>query len=241
MNARTPLLIATVTCLTLHSATAVVSIEPDQVDRTFQQGSDGYRGAFDTQLFLAQPDTDLSASPVILVDLGSETSQALLRFDDIIGERPDQVPAGARIVSATLTITPVSGGAEGAVAYCMAAYWYGPDTWNLWIDGVQPDGLEAYRLPMAPVGPVGANPVDIDVTASLQMWCEGGTNRGWVITHEGPSFDGFEFASSDHPDASARPRLTVAFELPCPSDVTQDGLVDVDDLISVILSWGSCP
>jgi hypothetical protein len=37
-------------------------------------------------------------------------------------------------------------------------------------------------------------------------------------------------------------RLTDFFfqNVPCPSDVAQDGTVDIDDLFTVIAAWGDC-
>ena len=36
------------------------------------------------------------------------------------------------------------------------------------------------------------------------------------------------------------PRLSMTEAPPCPGDINCDGVVDVEDLVEVILNWGTC-
>lgn len=72
---------------------------------TFQEGS-GYTGTKDTMLHGGNPGTSYAEDPEITIDAddGGREAQGLLRFDGLLGSGTDQVPAGATIHSATLTV-----------------------------------------------------------------------------------------------------------------------------------------
>src|SRR5437773_2437010 len=82
-----------------------------QVVVTFQQGTGGYAGYQDSQIREVQPTTVLTDnSPTnpgqIRVDGedGGGIVYGLLRFDNIFGTGPGQIPPGANISAATLRI-----------------------------------------------------------------------------------------------------------------------------------------
>jgi hypothetical protein len=84
---------------------------------------------------------------------------------------------------------------------------------------------------------------DPQMVADVQDWLDNPAgNFGWLARgYEGPmGFIAKGFWSSEGPDETQRPRLTIDFTPPtaCVGDVDGNGSVDVDDLIAVILDWG---
>src|SRR5262245_8529588 len=95
---------------THHSqAASAVLNSPQTFITSFQEGIGGYVGTVDTALIARFPDTDNSAweERSVATSLGPFPSprQGLLRFDDIFGNGPGQVPLEADLVSATLSLT----------------------------------------------------------------------------------------------------------------------------------------
>ena len=87
----------------------VGSAAANVVTVSFQNGA-GYAGTFD-RMISERDDHNVNGSEVINDFLDGYTldsspdEQLLIRFDDIIGGGPGQIPAGATILSAALTVT----------------------------------------------------------------------------------------------------------------------------------------
>ncbi len=201
----------------------------------YQQGVDHgygtYAGAHDVQLDQSFPDT---VEPIgqdangLLVDWpdagGSNEDQVLLRFDDLFGDQPGQIPYGAKIVAATLTVDSNNQG-DGARMYRMLLPWDSQaDTWNSFgsdsdgrnaTPGVQADGLEARIAYDSQVGTVdgggdtGTGVTEIGVTKDLQAWADGDTNHGWFLGGFELLTDGWAFSPSEASNPNDRPLLTV--------------------------------
>jgi hypothetical protein len=78
---------------------------------TFQRGVDGYTGTVDTYLQQDRATTDHGDFDELDWDLGTGRDQiTLIRFDDIFGLSPSQIPEGAVISSATLTYSDFNDG-----------------------------------------------------------------------------------------------------------------------------------
>lgn len=215
----------------------------EQTTVTFQEGADGYRGARDTYLVEDNPNADNGQLDHVTVDCCHDPTGAandgLLRFDGIFGNGPDQIPIGSTIISAalTLTVTP-NCGAPSTELHRMLQPWYDDDTWNFWVDGIDPDGSEAAVQVDAEVGPA-CGTLGIDVTKGLAAWSAGDTNYGWVLLKYG-SHDGWVFWSSEAANVSNRPKLEVTFVPVCPWDLNGDGAVDHLDLLEVVHNFGAC-
>jgi hypothetical protein len=179
----------------------------------FRTGVDGYAGTVDTEIWAVAPgtiiDTNINASSDANNDGGE--SQILLRFDDIIGAKPGQVPAGAAVKSAKLVISAFDQG-DTVNLHRMLVPWPKQATWNTMVAGVTADGFEASRTRDGfTFGKIAANTSDIpfDVTDTVQAWANGAANHGWVFINTGGN--GWDFYTSEFEDVKQRPTLVVEF------------------------------
>lgn len=208
--------------------------ETEQV--TFRQGVNGYNGTVSTGLREADPETSFGGAQVVTVDeddpQGSENaSQLLLRFDNIVGIRDGQVPPGASVQRAVLTVETVDGG-DGATVNRMLVDWTGEDTWDSMNDGVQTDGTDAASEAVTKTGPVVKGPTTLDISASVQRWANDllTKNHGWVFCSLGD--DGWDIATAE---SDTSPTLRVWYvppETPV-GDADGDGDVDGEDVTHI--------
>lgn len=193
----------------------------------FREGQDSgfgvYAGTQDTHIGdggagVTLPDTAYGNVETLRVDADEDREQALLRFADIIGDAPGQIPPGSRIERAFLTLTTEgvnSDSNDGGTLHRMIAVWNEGSTWNSLGNGVQlgPEANPAIEVDTG--GAVFDRGTDsFDVTASVQAWADGVPNRGWVFLAGG--FDRWELRSSDWSSLMERPALTVVLEAGCP-------------------------
>ena len=184
-----------------------------------------YTSAYDTSLRQAYPDTDRSAVAALASDWAvtgtSDNEQVLLRFDNIIGSGPNQIPTGATIYAAVLDLTGDIGSSpgNGGQFYAMLEPWVDTtSTWNSWGGGIQPDGVKAATTATATIGDaalhalVQATVNTIDLTADVQAWASGSrANNGWVILPWPNGADGWGFATAEAPSTGSRPQLRVYY------------------------------
>lgn len=164
--------------------------------------------------------TTISSSPnqgtVVVVTVVTTNTQALLRFPDMIGINPGQVPPGATIVSATLTMTLSQAPNEFASNDIREAYY----PW----DEYTVTGASFNANPAPQYGPiVGTLPVNGpglptsgDATAIVQHWADGQPNHGIVLHRRDPLNieEGFyitQYYSDDAATVTVRPKMTVVF------------------------------
>jgi hypothetical protein len=194
--------------------------------RAFQQGISGYTGTQDTWLDQSSPNTSYGEAGVRVSDddvanslFSDQRGQALLRFDGIVGTGANQIPPGAQIVSAHLTIqiaddidTPLFN--PDFLVHRMLAPWSEASTWNSLGSGV--GGAE--------IGPLLArfsgdnNPNEdglrrIDVAAAVRDWVAGAPNFGFAIRPDiiAGHDDGIEILTSESSNPLLRPRLEVVW------------------------------
>ncbi|WP_431358814.1 DNRLRE domain-containing protein [Halovenus amylolytica] len=178
---------------------------------SFQQGSDGYSGTVDTTLAEAEPNQSFNTAGGVTVDTQEPHStdnrtQALLRFNDIIGNDDGQVSPGTTIESATLTVETTDEG-DGGVGHRMLTDWNGEDTWVSLDGGIEPDGNEATTDPEFETGEISTGTTSIDVTQSVQQWINGEPNYGWAVLPLGDN--GWDFATSN---SDTPPKLTISYD-----------------------------
>ena len=190
---------------------------------SFQQGVNAYAGTVDTALSEALPDLDNSTLEELSVDndeVDGMDSQILLRFDNIFGEAPGQIPTGEDVVInwARLDLWTTSSTVDAVELHRMMQSWDDTDTWNGFLgDGVQADDEEALSATDLLVGENGGLPManfGIDVTASLLAWLEDpDSNEGWVLLPTGG--DGWDFYSSEgfSEEGTVPPKLIVNFQI----------------------------
>ena len=138
---------------------------------------------------------------------------ALIRFDNIFGEGPGQIPSGSVIVSATLTYEVFDLGNEANVFNVLVSNWSETTTWNSFgsIAGIQPD-VDYVSSPQvaATTGSSAAGTKSVNVTSSLIAWATGtSSNYGWLFRPTGNS--GVGFRSSEYSTPGSRPKLTVVY------------------------------
>ena len=202
-----------------NSKIAVSTITVIVPTATFQQGVSGYTGTQDTFIDEFQPITDKGNEITVDIDLfdgGTDaTTQGLLRFDNIFGPAAGQIPVGASITSAELTVnvTNVSNSAAQITLHRMLVNWNEASTWDSMVNGVATDDVEASStIDSTIVSPdiLGAQTFT-GLAATLQAWSDGATNYGWFIASDNDN--GWDFASSEHGTVAFRPILTVEYSI----------------------------
>lgn len=190
---------------------------------SFAQGVGGYSGIQDTQINQGNANTSYGTAGQISVD-NSPLQQALLRFDDIFSS--SGVPAGATILSATLTLQTTNAGNGGAF-HRMLKPWTEASTWNSMTAGVTSDGVEAVQTADLSTGAQTTGVTNLDVTSSVQAWANGAVNYGWLIKSLGTN--GWDFSTSE---GAVSPRLTIRYSFddgpppPPPANVAPTAVQD---------------
>lgn len=77
----------------------------------------------------------------------------------------------------------------------------------------------------------------------VQAWVNNpSSNFGWMMRgNENSLGTAKKFISSNWATNPNRPRLTVSYTATCTGDLNNDQAVNVQDLLSLIYSWGNCP
>lgn len=182
----------------------------------FQQGVDGYAGAVDTEIWEVSPNKALARNGQMTVDAdnGGGQSHVLIKFHDIFGDKARQITKGARILQSRLIVLAFDPG-NSVNLHRMCSPWDVSATWNSMVSGISADGNEAtpFRDGLT-FGNIVMDKQSIifDVTATVQAWSNGDPNYGWAFLPTGGN--GWDFYSSDWPDAAFRPTLVVEFERP---------------------------
>ncbi|HYN79816.1 MAG TPA: PEP-CTERM sorting domain-containing protein [Lamprocystis sp. (in: g-proteobacteria)] len=221
-----PLLILPATALALYTAG---SAQASLAVYTFQQGANGYAAAVDAGIVQGAPTTPLGAAPSLSVDLGSfsagvpSVSAMLLRFDEVFGSGPRQVPFTASITKATLTLS-VNDAGSGFQLFDMLSPWLDSITWDgsFGTPGFPAPGVGAASTPVTSAGndsnaqnvPVGL--LTLDVTASLLAQQAGGLpGYGWtLLPWPTAGWNGVDLDTSDAADPLSRPLLTITVPEP---------------------------
>jgi hypothetical protein len=207
------------------------SLQAATFTTTFRQGVGGYTGTLDTDLNANEPDRVQGNDDQNLADLDNPIAQALLRFENIFGTGPGQVPPGATISSATLTLRTSNLGDLCRGFRVLVPWNETTSTWNSMTNGISADDVEMastvlFELDAAAVGDI----FNLDVTATVQDWFAGVyPNLGWGITNAGN--DGWQFNSSEFSTVDFRPMLSITFDSPCVpiTIVTQPASTNVNE------------
>lgn len=194
---------------------------------SFRQGVDGYTNTADTRIRQVAPDDSAATNDVVFVDWAVTGSaynpdQVLIRFDNIIGTNPGQVPPGAHINAAILDLASLGGNAygDGGQFFAMLTPWQDTDTWNtLGGNGIVTNGVMAAATPTASAGSPTLDPnvcggfMSFEVTTDVQAWANGTMdNNGWAILPWNGGGDGWAVAMSENSEERARPRLRIYYD-----------------------------
>jgi len=168
----------------------------------------------DTQIDLSQPNSNLGAATSINVDGVSPHAHGLIRFPNIIGTGPGQVPPDTTIGSATLRVNCSNPGTLPMKAYRMTMGWdENSATWNQastevsWpeagADATSCHAAQAYDADCTATGWRS-----IDLTAIVQEWISGQPNHGIVLVDAGGS-DGVDSYTSE---SGTPPELVITLQ-----------------------------
>ncbi|HOX57220.1 MAG TPA: DNRLRE domain-containing protein [Candidatus Paceibacterota bacterium] len=207
---------------------------------SFQQDADGgfgpYYGAADCQTVFDDPDTPYpmgqnNGGTRLWIDwntaalLPEDQSQCLLRFTNIFGAGLGQIPPGAKIVFAELTLNVEDSG-HGALFNRMLVDWDSDGaTWNYFKDlsypgdpgGIQLDDtnavsqVTAFLMDSANNTTSGTGLRTIGVTTDIQAWQNGANNYGWVMSPRTNGSNGTAYSPCEHANILLRPRLRVGW------------------------------
>jgi hypothetical protein len=210
---------------------------------SYQEGVNGYVGTLDTQLRMASSNANTAASADIITDAqdgnpaGATTNyaaQIILRFDNIIGPGPGQIPQipGLLIRKADLILYSTADNAQsgGTIGlHRILQDWVETCNWATCFgtDGVHTNDIEAVSTNDAQFVPNFGNPTTVgrqsrtnDVRASIQAWVDGAPNYGWVLVN--PSTDGYRMNTSENGTVANRPLLLVEYGQCVGASITQD-------------------
>jgi hypothetical protein len=195
---------------------------------TFQEGVGGYTGTQDTALDAGSPTTDKGALSSLEVD-ANIFQQGLIRFDNLFGSGPGQIPLGSTINSATLTINVTDPATAGAnvTLHRILVPWTESSTYNSMTNGISTDDVEAVSTPdSALVNPEITGLKDFtNLAATVQAWLDGtAPNYGWTIVSD--DINRIFFDSSETGTATLRPVLTVDYNAP---PVISNATANVDE------------
>lgn len=195
---------------------AQAALADDVRTARFQEGVDGYRGTHDVVVMSFDPDANDDSTSLrndIADNEPEHFVETLLKFESLVGEGKNEIPAGAKIHSATLHLTAYNGG-SGIVIHRVLEPWSEKSTWKSLDRGLDrfvktPDdrrGKSGHRRHVV------RGLVKLDVTASLRAWVENGeTNHGWVLRAPVGGTDSVGIRSSEFEQAARRPLLSVEF------------------------------
>jgi acid phosphatase len=199
----------------VRSVVGAFTTDPVTATLAFQQGVDGYLGTTDTYIEQANPDIAHGGAPnTTLVADGSPLSQGLIRFDGIIGTGAGQVPAGATILSAKLSLltgsTANDQSANNMSLHALTVPFTDASTWNSLVAGISvgtdAQGTAEFKLLPNVLGDYAI----FDVSDSIQALLNGlATNFGWLINPSGT--DGWRFRSAEFATMGDRPRLEITY------------------------------
>ena len=225
------------------------SVAAEVVTVSFQNGVDGYTGTFDRTIS-ERLEHNVNGSEVVndFVDGyamdSSPDAQRLIRFDNIIGSEPNQIPSGATILSAELIVTTsLVGNAATGGPYGVAGLLQPFDsTTSYFIDFITTTDMGSRGAwwqdgsATRPVGGYGRqNPGNTDsgnVTPVVQSWVDGMENHGLTIqaglpdlmTERANTTDGWSIRTTGYPFSDTRPKLKVSYTTaPVVKRTFQDG------------------
>ncbi len=241
------------------------SVAAQVVTVSFQNGVDGYTGTFDRTI----SDRDahnVDGSEVVYDYLdgyatdSSSDEQRLIRFDNIIGSDPNQIPAGATILSAELIVTTsLETNADTEGPYGVAGLLQPFDsTTSYFTDFTSTTDLGSRGAwwqdgsATRPVGGYGpqqwANTDSANVTSVVQSWVDGMENHGLAIQAGLPDMinqvanttDGWSIRTTGYPFSDTRPKLKVSYTTnPVEMNTFQDETGDYTGTTMAIVHSGT--
>lgn len=178
-------------------------------DRSYQQDDGGgFSQTEDTYIQKSSPNLKFGAGPKLLVDgvgcvSGTSCRKVLVKFPNIVGEEPGQIPAGSRVVDARLELILTNTGSPQDLFQVTESWTESTATWNSFTNPGTPG-----RKPLeSTVTPATLGLFPVNLTSIVQRWVDGEGNQGIMLESTGS--DAVHYQSSETPD---KPTLTVVFD-----------------------------
>jgi hypothetical protein len=195
---------------------------------TFQEGTNGYTGQFDKRVGLSVNQLGSAVSNYFLDGRPSNASpdiNGLLRFDNLFGNGPGQIPPGAEVTDARLfittsTVTDAQSGGPWIIDRLMVPVdesttyaSLGGDPNTATYDGFEGARGASTGIPVAGFGALASGQVgEADVTELVQAWASGEPNHGFSILTGGTT-DGWSYNTVGNPNPVLRPKLQVTYTM----------------------------
>lgn len=236
---------------------------------SFQNGIEGYAGTFDRRISSsAGSESNGADSAAYFLDgfsvsgNGSPDTQGLLRFDDIIGDGEGQIPAGATILEARLTLsTSLAGNAQTSGPYGVSgllqpfddvtSYEFDFEA-NLDVEPLSRGPWWQDDSATRPVAGFGfqlpGTPDTAIITPLVQSWVSGADNHGLAIqagrndieADRANTSDGWSIRTTGFPAAELRPKLEVDFTtVDIMTTSFQEGIADYQGTSMAIVRSGT--
>ena len=201
----------------MDEVTVTVEETPSFVTQSFQNGVDGYLGTIDTRIRGDMPTRVFGNSSKLEID-GKPDFSTLLRWD--LGS----VPAGATILSATISVHTVATSNDLFELYALKRSWVESEanfleasSGNLWeVSGASGGGDRGTTVLGTLTAPtLGQTTLELNDAglAVLQSWlADPQSNHGFIFQdYTDATTDDLDFRSSETSNVEERPKLTIAF------------------------------
>jgi hypothetical protein len=188
---------------------------------SFQNGTNGYAGAIDSQLSENAPTSNYGTTNILLSDgddpyNSGKDSSAVLRWD------VSSIPSDATVTSVSLRVYVTDGSASAYSIYLLNRSWSGSSTtWNLASTGAswQTAGAKgAADRGTTAIGSLskssaGALTVTLNSAgiAAVQGWVANSSQNYGIIVANSSNTDGLRIASSEDTTVGNRPQLTINY------------------------------
>jgi hypothetical protein len=202
----------------------VLWVPPTVLTNSYRQNVNGYTNQIDTQIRGNTPTNSFATSTSIGPDWNVATpgdqSQVLIRFDNIFGTGPNQIPLGSHVQAAVLDLTSQGnlGQGDGGAFHAMLIPWNDTDTFSTFGNGIHADDVQSSSVISASAGStaldrtVQGGYLSYDLTTDVALWASGAKpNYGWVILPWVNGGDGWFFSTAEQANESYRPQLRVYY------------------------------
>lgn len=187
----------------------------------YQDGLLGYTGTQDAEFKTKDNKIEGNKDKISIERKNtSEEKQALLRFDNLFGNGPGQIPFGSTINKVTLVLMPKEGKGGTISVNRLLVDWNESLTsgaaYTAFGNGIQLNNIEAQSTAEITFSGSGNQVRELTSDAlrdTVQAWLDGtAANFGWVLTNN--SNNKFEFYTSEERTQSLRPQLIIEFTSP---------------------------
>ncbi len=166
---------------------------------TIQRGTSGT--VADVPLFFRNPATSYGGLGALYTGIfGDKQSKSLVRFE------LSAIPVGAKVVSATMTLTGLFEKGEATVnVHRVLGPWSEPTaTWNNFLAGFDGSSAASFQSSLGPIS--------FSVKKVVQHWVSGESKNDGFAIEQGSGLT--YFASSEWAKVQSRPKLVVCYDLP---------------------------